>query len=286
MRSTTRRTRTLALAFALLPLLVMTNASVASAADFLSIPVSGVVRGAEGTVVQVSSEVVPADYIGQTCQVIGQTENQESIHESNDLLIETGGQVLTIANFENEGFVSYDSGEVVPLGPTIDVSVRLGPDGISSGGFRLRVICGDDEVGPAEPCVPTAEAPCTPATTVPACVPTAEVPCSPTTTVPACVPTAEAPCETTTAPPPGGPTIPEETTTTPVPAGPVIPAQPTPTTPTTAPTTAPTTSGPDVGAQLPVTGSSASGLVSIGVFLLASGFLISVIARPRSLVRR
>ena len=301
----THRTRTKRLAglLALLPLLFLLHVPAASAEDFLSIPITDVVFGQEGDVVLVAGADVPAAYIGQTCQVLGQTENQESVHESNDLLIVTAGRTLTIANFENQGFITYDSGEVVELGSRIDVSVRLGPDGISSGGFRVMVNCGDDEVSPSVPCVPTADAPCpTTTTTTPACVPTPDAPCpTTTTTTPACVPTPDAPCETTTTAAPAGPTIPaDSTTTTAAPAGPVVPGDSTPSTTTTAPapagpvvpgdstpTSAPEPLGPTAaGAQLPVTGSSAAGILGVGVALLAAGYLVNVNVRSRHLPQR
>lgn len=250
------RTRKLARMLALLPVLLLMQASSASAVDFVSIPVSGVAYGEEGQVLAVTGADVPPDYVGQTCQILGQTVNQESVHIDNDLLITTAGVTLTIPNYEDEGFITYDSGEVVVLGPRIDVAVRFGPDGITSGGFRLTVSCDGDEV---PPCVPTDEVPCATTTTV---APT-------TTTIPTTTPT----------------TTPETTTTTePEPEGPVITG--TTTVPSTTTTTAPPPLGPEVGPQLPVTGSSTGWLIGVGAALLTLGFLVSMVARPNKLQRR
>ncbi len=250
---------------ALLPFFLFLQASTASAADFVSIPISGVAYGEEGEILQVTGAEVPEAYVGRTCQILGQTTNQESVHENNDLLITTAGVTLTIPNYEDEGFITYDSGEIVVLGPRIDVAVRFGPDGVTSGGFRLTVSCDGDEV---TPCVPTEEVPCETTTTTVAPT-TTTIPT--TTTTPECVPTEEVPCETTT-------------TTEPEPAGPVLTTTTAPSSTTT--TTAPNPAGPVVGPQLPVTGSSTGWLIGGGTALLALGFVISMIARPSLLQRR
>lgn len=79
---------------------------------------------------------------------MGETVNQQSARPGNDLLIATGGQTFVIPNFEDEGGVVHDVGVTESIGETIDLTVRFGPDGASSGGFNVFVTW-DETVAPA-----------------------------------------------------------------------------------------------------------------------------------------
>lgn len=235
--------------------------AIAAADDLIVIPVSGFARGDEGDVISIATVPVPTDLVGATCQITGSTVNQISVHEGNDLLIISGGQTFTVPNFEDAGFIVHEAGETASLGSTVELQIRFGPDGVSSGGFRVSVDCQPDIAPTTAPPLTTTSATAAP-TTAP-----------PTTELPPAGPTAPSTTEapTTTTPP-----------STDVAAEP--PASPAPTTalpPTTAPpTTAPTTELPPAGpsasddGQLPVTGSSSSLLVGLGSLLVGIGLLI------------
>lgn len=242
-----------------------------AAADeiLLTLPVSGVHRGAEGTSVQVASANVPAELVGQSCEIFGSTVNQRSVHPGNDLVIVNGDESFTIPNFEDEGEIVHDAGDVETLAASIQVSIRFGPDGVSSGGFRVTLRnCTDVAVEEVAPPVET---------TVPAVATTAPETTESTvaeTTVPSTIEvsaTEVSPTEVTAAPvDPAGPT--EESTTT-----------ADPTTTSEAPTTAPSTTAPSTSAApnplgptavtdtLPVTGSSTWLLAGFGAFVAAAG---------------
>ena len=109
--------------------------------NVISITVEGVLTGNEGDVVPVVSEPVAAGLVGATCEVQGQTENNSSVHEGNDLILTTGDTTAVIENTEEfPGEIIPGSGTIV-LGETIDISVRFGPDGVTSGGVTVTFDC-------------------------------------------------------------------------------------------------------------------------------------------------
>ncbi len=156
--------------------LVLGAASAASAEVLVSIPVDGVVYGAKGESILVATAAVPADYVGETCLVLASTQNQESVHPNNDLIIVNGDETIVIPNVEGEADIATNAGSFETIAPNIEVYIRLGADGVSSGGFELNVDC-------------TVQPPTVPPTTPPTTPPTVE------------------PQGPTTAPPPQGPTV-------------------------------------------------------------------------------
>jgi LPXTG-motif cell wall-anchored protein len=255
--------KTLALATMFSAVAVFPIASSAGADELISIPVSGVHRGAEGTTVTVASVNVAADLVGQTCQIVGQTVNQRSVHPGNDLLVVTGGRTFVIPDFEDVGDIVHDAGETEAVGETIELIVRFGPDRVSSGGFKVLLTC-DGET--SEPTVPETTVPETtvPETTVPE------------TTVPVTEGTVDetAPTSSTDPAAPEGPTVSEQPTTAPpVPTTtPAAVASTEVTTPSTSTTAAPP-AGPAT-AQLPVTGSQTWWILATGLGLAGAGLAL------------
>ena len=122
-------------------LLALLIAAPASGAELISIPVDEIIYGSEGEEILVASAEVPPDLIGLSCQMTGETVNQESVHFGNDLVIRLGAQTEELANFEDERDIRYTFSSIAELPPRIDVYVRLGPDGVSSGGFLISIEC-------------------------------------------------------------------------------------------------------------------------------------------------
>lgn len=134
------RWRLAALGF--VPLLVGTFASPAAAAtELISIPVDRVFYGDPGEEVLVASATVPADVVGLSCLLTGETVNQGSEHPDNDLLIRVGGDMRVFRDFEDERDIRYTFTESVVLADRVDIFVRLGPDGVTSGGFLISFEC-------------------------------------------------------------------------------------------------------------------------------------------------
>lgn len=125
-------------------LLALLTAAPASGAELISIPVDEIIFGREGEEILVASADVPPELVGQSCEMTGETVNQESVHLGNDLLIRLGDRTEELDNFEDERDIRYTFSSIADLPPRIEVYVRLGPDGVSSGGFLISIQCEDD----------------------------------------------------------------------------------------------------------------------------------------------
>lgn len=207
---------------------------VAPAGVVLSVPIGGAVHGDPGSSSLRASTPVPAELQGLRCDVRVEGENQWSVHPGNDLVVTTGSETVVAADFEGaaHAVTSVTAGSVV-LGSSLDVSVRFGDDGVSSGGVRV-VVDGCVVPGPPPSEVPST----TPTTDLPeTTVPDSTVPQS---TVPQnTVPSTTAPA--TTEPVPAGPTTAPSTT---VPSTTVSSVAPTTAPEAAAPSTEPPTTPP------------------------------------------
>lgn len=109
--------------------------------DIISIPVDSVLRAAPGTVTQIATAPVPEAFQGSDCIAEVESINQESVHPDNDLILvsgETSGEVL---DFESEAFQDTTAEIPLTLGTDLVVSLRMGPNGVSSGGVLITVDC-------------------------------------------------------------------------------------------------------------------------------------------------
>jgi hypothetical protein len=119
--------------------------------DVLTIDFDDVVFASAGAIVPVGSVAVGADLQGRTCLTSVVTANQSSIHPENDLLIATGGSMARIEDVED--FTNGTNSWLVDitLGSSIDMSVEMGPDGISSLGFTVEIDCSKPLAGSTVP---------------------------------------------------------------------------------------------------------------------------------------
>jgi hypothetical protein len=142
------------LAVGLLALALFAFASPASAIDDISIDIDGVVRGNPGDVIEVASTTVDPDLVGATCQAELTDRNNESTHPNNDLIVSSGGQSAVFEDVETQAnSVTTFPGDIT-LGETVVVEIRLGEDGVSSGGLDLVFDC-TNAVFPATTVAPT-----------------------------------------------------------------------------------------------------------------------------------
>ena len=158
--------------------------------NIISIPIDSVLRAPENSVTLVASAPVPGDFQGVACVAAVEVDNQQSEHDGNDLIVASGGTSGLIEDFESEAFGVRTVEIPLTLGSTVDVSLRMGPDEISSGGVFITIDCTQPippTTVPATTEPPTTEPPTTeppeagPGTTVPETV-------APTTTVVAALP--------------------------------------------------------------------------------------------------
>jgi hypothetical protein len=111
----------------------------------IEIAIDGVVTGAEGEVVEVASQPIDADLVGAECSGTLTIANNDSVHPNNDLILTSGDdeEVITDVESEPEGTLTLD--ETLTLGETLTISLRLGPEGVSSGGLTLILTCAQVE---------------------------------------------------------------------------------------------------------------------------------------------
>lgn len=116
----------------------------ALAVDDIVIPIDTVVRGDQGEVIVLVTVPVDAELQGLSCIVSATSENQESVHPDNDLVVSSGGNSVELLDVESGPFVTVTADEPLVLGDTITVAVRLGPDGVFSGGLTVTLDCTDE----------------------------------------------------------------------------------------------------------------------------------------------
>ncbi|MGF1597914.1 MAG: hypothetical protein ACFCVK_13440 [Acidimicrobiales bacterium] len=157
MRATTGVARALAVMGTTLVLALGAFGGPAAADDKVEVPIATAYNAGEpGSVHQLGSAPVPADLTGRTCTVNITVTNQESVHAGNRVIVSSDGSQVALAGVEDTaGGVTTSVGELV-MGSTIDVSVELGSDGLSSLGSNLTVTCEALPVAPpAKPVVQT-----------------------------------------------------------------------------------------------------------------------------------
>ena len=62
-------------------------------------------------------------------------------YDGNNLIIQSGGSTIEIPNVESASFEVSEETDPITVGDTITLSLRFGPDGITSGGLRVNVDC-------------------------------------------------------------------------------------------------------------------------------------------------
>jgi len=147
--------------FAVAPVVFVAAPAWAQAEPILEIPLGTVVRGAPGSEHLLATVPVAPEDVGQECGAVVVGANNSSVHPNTDLFLRSGGSEVTALDVEREpGAVTETAGTLV-LGTDVSISVRLGADGVfSGGGLTVTLDC------PPEPTTTTTEAPTT-TTTVP-----------------------------------------------------------------------------------------------------------------------
>ncbi|MCL1595300.1 MAG: hypothetical protein M3132_13205, partial [Actinomycetia bacterium] len=107
----------------------------AALANAIEIPIDTVVEAGEGTTTVLSTIDTPPDLIGLSCVGVAQAINQPSVHPGNDLIVASGDGSIVLKDVEREPGAVTTAETMLTLGPTMSVSVRMGPDEIFSGGF-------------------------------------------------------------------------------------------------------------------------------------------------------
>ncbi|MGI9584957.1 MAG: DUF7507 domain-containing protein [Acidimicrobiia bacterium] len=130
--------RSLALLAALVALLTV-GVAVAQAA-VIEVSIDTVVRADEGTVTYLATENTPADLIGTMCISVAEARNQSSVHPGNDLIVSSGGESVTLEDVERSPGATTTAGGPLTLGPTVTISLEMGPDEVFSGGITVKIL--------------------------------------------------------------------------------------------------------------------------------------------------
>jgi hypothetical protein len=107
----------------------------------LEIPVDTVVQGAPGSEHLLATVAVAPEDVGRECGVVVEGVNNESAHPNTDLLVRSGGGEVVALDVEREPNVTTEATGTLVLGTDVSVFVRLGPDGVFSGGLVVTVEC-------------------------------------------------------------------------------------------------------------------------------------------------
>ena len=129
------------IALAIFGVLLLAVPAAAQDATIL-IQIDGIVRGAEGEIFEVTVQAVDPALVGARCTAgTAQTEAGGSEHPDNDFIIASGGTSAEIMDFEAVSGTTVAMSGAIALGESITVSLRLGPNGVSSGGFVITLTC-------------------------------------------------------------------------------------------------------------------------------------------------
>ena len=146
-RGTYRRvmaTTTMALAiFALAPTVLATHGNFET-----SIPITTIVRAPEGSETILASVDVDDGLVGELCAVSAVSENPDSVHPNNDLVVSTGRTAVLLPDVESQPNGMVVANGILELGPQITVTLVMGPDEVFSAGIAVSVECGPDVVAP------------------------------------------------------------------------------------------------------------------------------------------
>jgi hypothetical protein len=101
-----------------------------------------VVRGRPGQVIALADRPVLAELIGRGCEANASVANNVSEHPNTDIIITSGDREIVIEDVERLRDTTIDRpGLLLLLASRVDVAVRLGPDGVFSGGLTVRISC-------------------------------------------------------------------------------------------------------------------------------------------------
>jgi LPXTG-motif cell wall-anchored protein len=132
-------------------------ATPAAAQSPAGIVLSEVIRAAPGSTHVAATVAVDPAHVNGSCDVSVIGENNESVHPNTDIFVVSANEVAAQDVERMAGNVLTPADGTLLLGETITVRVRLGPDGVFSGG--LLTVSFDCTPPPPPPTTPTTIAP-------------------------------------------------------------------------------------------------------------------------------
>ena len=107
----------------------------AAADDLPTVIISETIRDTPGSVHLLSTTDVDPAAVASACDVTVTGENNASVHPNSDILIASANQVTVPDVERSSGAQSIPADGTLTLGSTVTISVRLGSDGVFSGGL-------------------------------------------------------------------------------------------------------------------------------------------------------
>ena len=251
--------------------LAFVAAGAASADDtvVVRVPLDRTASSAPGTTVVLDQVTVDPGLVGRSCDASYRGDNNGSVHPGTDLLITSNGATVVLVDVEGDPGRITTGSSTLTLGPSVQVSVRVGADGFASLGAQLTIVCPASATtttaAPTTTAEPTTSGPDTSVAVGPPPVPTQPLPsvsnASESTTSTTAVGAAGPTPTPTSAVGSGGPTTGTPTATT-ISGGPGTPAG-------------------GAGGSLPTTGSDPGGELAAALLTLLTGVLLWRIRLPR-----
>jgi hypothetical protein len=102
-------------------------------ASAIEISIDTVVAAGEGSITVLATTDTPPDLIGMSCVGVAEATNQPSVHPANDLIVASGDDSIVLYDVEREPNAVTTAEDLLALGPTVTVSLRMGPDELFSG---------------------------------------------------------------------------------------------------------------------------------------------------------
>lgn len=136
-----------------------TNGNLTCPGEF-SLPISTVVRSAEGSQTLLATVDVDPSAVGETASITAVAENQSSVHPGNDLVVASGGTEVVLEDVERAPGVETVADGTLTLGTTVTVTLVMGPDEVFSAGITITIVCEDapppefDVIPPGPECEP------------------------------------------------------------------------------------------------------------------------------------
>jgi hypothetical protein len=113
----------------------------------VTIPIDTVVQNVpdgtapEGSITPLQKVQVPEENLGERCAVAARSQNQDSVHPANNLIVESGSSMVVIPDVEAVAGGTVDADGELTLGSEIDVSLQMGPDEVFSAGIVVVIDC-------------------------------------------------------------------------------------------------------------------------------------------------
>ncbi len=118
---------------------VFMTAMPVDAGDSLTIPVDTAIYADPGSVIELGRVDVQTELAGPLCTWQASVMNQVSVHPGNDILIQSGGNTLVLSGVEDTAWSTTSSSGTAYLVDQVIVSLRMGPDGVFSGGLNIAI---------------------------------------------------------------------------------------------------------------------------------------------------